>query len=128
MILARPEKPVQDAPPSSPAEAHADPRGLLVRKDLVSQRRPPEPGSEPVPSEAHALVERVSATSTGEIDKLIGQLQTLREFFHNEGQRIQRELAQYAQLGDAMMKSTKTMAENMAQLKHTVEASQDEAE
>jgi len=126
MNLARPERPSHDAQASA-TDVQAEIRGI-VRREIAPIRRQPEPSSEAAPTDARSLVDRVSADSTSELDKLIGQLQTLREFFHNEGQRIQRELAEYAQLGDAVLKSTKTMAENMAQLKQTAEVAQNDAE
>jgi len=64
-------------------------------------------------NETHSVIQRVSVTSVKEIDKLITQLQQLRDFLQNEGQRIQREITEYAQLGDAAMTSTKIIAENM---------------
>jgi hypothetical protein len=123
MNVPRPERPPHDAQASA-AEAHGGIRG----KEVTFFRRQPESSGEVIASDAHSLVERVSTTSTNEIDKLIGQLRTLREFFQNEGQRIQREIDEYARLGDAVLKSTKTMVTNMAQLKYTGEIAQDKAE
>ena len=123
MNVARPEKPLHDAHAFA-AKAHGEIRG----KEITPFRRQPESSGEVIASDAHSLVERVSTTSTNEIDKLIGQLRTLREFFQNEGQRIQREIDEYARLGDAVLKSTKTMVTNMAQLKYTGEIAQDKAE
>ena len=46
-------------------------------------------------------------------------LERLRDMLHNEGQRVQREIAGYAQLSHAAMKSTRIIAENMTQWKTT---------
>ncbi len=127
MNIARSEKaPADEHEPSSTHEPQNEVRGA-VRADAAPYRPQPARAGDIVTSEAYALVERVSASSTNEIDKLINQLQSLREFFKQEGQRIQREIADYAHLGDAMMRSTKTMVESMAQLKHTGDITQDEA-
>ena len=60
------------------------------------------------------FIQQVLVPSLKEIDKAIAQLQQMRDFLQSEGQRIEREMAQYAQLGEAAMKSTKIIAENMA--------------
>ena len=51
-----------------------------------------------VASNIGTLLARVSGTSVKEIDKLIAELQTLREMLHNEGARVQREIVEYATL------------------------------
>ena len=44
------------------------------------------------------LIEKIGATSIGEIEKLIDELQEARNFSQNEGERIQRETARYTNL------------------------------
>jgi hypothetical protein len=44
------------------------------------------------------LIEKIGATSIGEIEKLIGEVQEARNFLQNEGERIQRETARYTKL------------------------------
>ena len=56
-----------------------------------------------------------------EIEKLISELQSLRDFLRNEGERVQREIAGYVQLSDAAMKSTKIIADSVAQWKGAVD-------
>jgi hypothetical protein len=63
---------------------------------------------------SNPFIQHVLVPSLKEIDKAIAQLQQMRDFLQSEGQRIERELAQYAQLGEAAMKSTKIIADNMA--------------
>ena len=96
----------------------------FVRKDVAYLRRTPAaPGTE-TPSDATAeaavssvntLIHRVAGASVSEIETLIAELEGLRTLMHNEGQRIQRELAGYAQLGQTAMKSTRMIADNLAQ-------------
>ncbi len=42
---------------------------------------------------------------------------SLRDLLHAEGQRVQREISGYAQLSQAAMKSTRMIADNVAQWK-----------
>ncbi|CAN5389370.1 hypothetical protein BH10PSE11_BH10PSE11_38380 [soil metagenome] len=100
----------------------------FVRKDVAYLRRPAAtPGTEaPADTSADAavssvntLIHRVAGASLSEIENLIAELEGLRTLMHNEGQRIQRELAGYAQLGQTAMKSTRMIADNLAQWKRT---------
>lgn len=106
----------------------------FVRKDVAYLRRPNASSTDiPVDSLAETsvnsvstLVQRVAGASVSEIETLIAELEGLRDLMHNEGQRIQRELAGYAQLGQTALKSTRMIADNLAQWKRTApEARQD---
>lgn len=70
----------------------------------------------------NSLIQRVAGTSLAEIEKLITELEGLRDLLHNEGQRVQREIAGYAHLSHAAMRSTRIIAENIAQWKTAAEA------
>jgi uncharacterized Zn finger protein len=64
----------------------------FVRRDVATLRRQqPEADSEMVASNISSLLQRVAGTSVQEIDKLISELQTLREMLHSEGARVQRD-------------------------------------
>ena len=49
-------------------------------------------------SETAAEIEKIGATSIGEIEKLIGDMQEAKNFLQSEKERIQRETARYAKL------------------------------
>jgi hypothetical protein len=102
----------------------------FVRNDIAYLRRPPmtqgsEPGLEPstdaTVNNVNSLIQRVAGTSLGEIENLIGELEALRDLLHAEGQRVQREISGYAQLSQAAMKSTRMIADNVAQWKRTAD-------
>jgi hypothetical protein len=61
-----------------------------------------------------------------EIEKLISELQGLRDFLRSEGDRVQREIAGYVQLSDAAMKSTKIIADSVTQWKGAVDSARAE--
>ena len=52
-----------------------------------------------------------------EVDRLIGELQQLRELLHQEGARVQREITEYAHLSQSAMQSTKIIAESLSHWK-----------
>jgi hypothetical protein len=102
----------------------------FVRNDIAYLRRPvsttsPEPAvdasTESAVNNVDSLIQRVAGTSLTEIENLISELEGLRDVLHAEGQRVQREIASYAQLSQAAMKSTRMIAENVTQWKRAAD-------
>jgi hypothetical protein len=101
----------------------------FVRNDVAYLRRPAvmnsteslEPSAEAAVNNVNTLIQRVAGTSLSEIENLISELESLRDLLHAEGQRVQREISGYAQLSTAAMKSTRIIADNVAQWKRTAE-------
>ena len=94
----------------------------FVRRDVATLRRHPENDSELVASNINSLLQRVAGTSIQEIDKLIAELQTLRDRLTNEAARVQREIVEYATLSQAAMQSTKIIAESISSWKKVPDA------
>ena len=63
----------------------------------------------------------MAGASIAEIEKLISELESLRDLLQSEGQRVQREISGYAQLSQAAMKSTRMIADDVAQWKGTAD-------
>ena len=102
----------------------------FVRNDIAYLRRPAtvsstesglEPSAEATVNSVNSLIQRVAGTSLSEIEHLVSELESLRDLLHVEGQRVQREISGYAQLSQAAMKSTRMIADNVAQWKRTAE-------
>ena len=100
----------------------------FVRNDVAYLRRPApgllgstdtalEPATEATVNNVNSLIQRVAGSSLAEIENLISELESLRDLLHAEGQRVQREISGYAQLSHAAMKSTRMIADNVAQWK-----------
>jgi hypothetical protein len=115
-----------DAPP------HADDAGQgeaidrsvqeFPRRDAAFYRkRPPEPTPDNIIGHASSVMQRVAVTSVAEIDSLIGELERLRDFVRQESVRIQREIEGYARLSEEATKSTRIIAESVAQWKNALE-------
>jgi hypothetical protein len=62
------------------------------------------------------LLRRVAEASTREVDSLIGDLQALRRKLHIDGNRIQREIAEYAELSQQVMQLTNIISESVKKL------------
>jgi len=105
----------------------------FVRNDIAYLRRPqvanletapngaPTETSESAVNNVNSLIQRVAGTSLAEIEKLISELESLRDLLHAEGQRVQREISGYAQLSHAAMKSTRMIADNVNQWKRAAD-------
>ena len=91
-------------------------RGFVRRHD-ASVRRTPETDGEPVANNIGTLFERMAGTSVEEIDCLIAGLQTLRSLLQDHGARVRLELAEYANLSQAAMQSTKIIAQGLVRWK-----------
>jgi len=111
-----------DIETSAETEMEGEIRDFVRRDVATSLRRQPESDSEVVATNIGALLQRVAGTSVQEIEKLIGELQTLRDMLQTEAQRVQREIVEYATLSQAAMQSTKIIAESLTQWKKVPDA------
>jgi hypothetical protein len=66
-------------------------------------------------AEINSVLQQATAASVQEIDKLITELQAVRDMLHSEAARVQREIVQYSTLTQAALQSTKTIAESLEQ-------------
>ena len=84
----------------------------LVRKDFWSQR-PSAPGTatEANTEGLSSLIARVAGHSTTEIDSLIAELQQVRSYLHDESERVQRKINEFAQMNQSALASIKIIAD-----------------
>ena len=61
------------------------------------------------------LIQKIGVTSTAEFETLIGELQEARSYLESEGERIQREAVDYAELSQAASSSLKVISEAVAE-------------
>ena len=134
MTAIRPEKiesTDEDTDLAAASEVEAGIRDF-VRNDIAYLRRPApsiaastdvavDPNAEATVNNVNSLIQRVAGTSLAEIENLISELESLRDILHAEGQRVQREISGYAQLSQAAMKSTRMIADNVAQWKRAAD-------
>jgi hypothetical protein len=136
MNAIRPEKiesTDEDTDLAAASEVEAGIRDF-VRNDIAYLRRPSpapnmvggtdvaaDPNTDATVNNVNSLIQRVAGTSLAEIENLISELESLRDILHAEGQRVQREISGYAQLSQAAMKSTRMIADNVAQWKRAAD-------
>ena len=92
----------------------------FVRRDVTAVRRPNpevETVGDPVADNLNALIRRVSGASMEEIDRVILELQSVRDMLRKEGDRVSREVAGYASLSHAAMTAMTMIADSLTQWK-----------
>jgi hypothetical protein len=92
----------------------------FVRRDAGGQRKPRDaaPKVEASAENMNALIQRVSGASMDEIDRVIAELEGVRNMLRSEGERVSREIAGYASLSHAAMTAMKVIGESMTQWKN----------
>lgn len=88
----------------------------LVRRDAGAVRQA-DGDSEVAANNLSTLLRRVSGNSTIEIDNLISELRTLREKLLADGNRVERDIVEYAALSQSVIEMTKIISESMTQVK-----------
>ena len=94
----------------------------LARRDVSSlhrQRGEADPPNDPAPEDLNALIRRVASASIEEIDRVILELQSVRDTLRSEGERVSREITSYASLNQHLMTGMKVVAENLMQWQRT---------
>jgi uncharacterized protein (DUF3084 family) len=86
----------------------------FVRRDQAAVRRHSENPDMVGADNIRSLLQRVSGKSIQEIDEVITRLEMLRDRLQQESARVQRELAEYANLSQAALQSTKVIAETLS--------------
>jgi hypothetical protein len=90
----------------------------FVRRDVAHLRRQRNGAeSEPVSDNLNSLIRRVSGASMEEIDRVILELQGVRDMLRNEGERVSREIAGYASLSHAAVTAMKVIGDSLKQWK-----------
>jgi hypothetical protein len=125
MNVLRPERPGArpngEARPTDPASVEGEIREF-VRRDVAPARRLPQatqmPGGDAQAEQVNALVARVAEASMEEIDRVILELQGVREMLRAEGERVTRDIASYASLSHAAITSMRVIGDSLAQWKN----------
>src|SRR5215813_14822493 len=86
----------------------------IVSRDTTAPQLQQRNDDDLAASNIGSLLQRVSGTSLQDIEKLITELQNLREMLQNEAARVQREIVEYAVLIQSARQSMKTISESVS--------------
>ena len=116
------ERANDDAPRAADEAANAFEGEIreFIRRDVAHLRRPrPDSeaaaGGDPTTENLNSLIRRVAGASMEEIDRVILELQAVRDMLRNEGDRVSREISGYASLSHAAATSMKVIADSITQ-------------
>ena len=96
----------------------------FVRRDASLRRSGPPDflGDKTAVENIDLLIAKVSEAAVGEMERVIGELTAMREHLRSEGERVRREVTNFAGLSQTAMTSMKIIAESVAQWKPPVAA------
>jgi hypothetical protein len=86
-------------------------------REIVRRRRAEDAATVPVAENLNELIRRVSGASMEEIDRVIFELQAVRDMLRKEGERVSREIAGYATLSNAATTAMKVITDSLTQWK-----------
>ena len=92
----------------------------FVRRDvsfLHPRRSEVDAANGPPAENLNALIQRVAGDSMDEIDRVIRELESVRDMMRNEGERVSREIAGYASLSHSAATAMKVIADSIHQWK-----------
>lgn len=116
--------PEQDTPPDQgpPKKLNDTDQAVKAIEDQIRELFPHQQRSETDDSindpvveaeNVNVLIWRVAGASIEEIDRVIQELQTVRDTLINEGKRLDYELDRYAKLNRMSMTAMKTIADSL---------------
>ena len=98
----------------------------FVRRDVSfprRQRSEVDTTHGPAPENLDALIQRLAGDLMEEIDRVIRELESVRDMMRNEGERISREFAGYASLSHSATTAMRAIADSIKQWKGTQDKS-----
>jgi hypothetical protein len=93
----------------------------LVRRESSAIRQGGD-NSEQAARELASLVQRISGSSTREVDHLITGLSMIRQKLDGEARRIQRDIMEFASLSQSVMQLTKIVSDGMSHVAEVPQA------
>ena len=89
-------------------------RDVLV---LHRKRSEVDAANDPAADSLNTLVRRIAGASMEEIERVILELQGVRDTLRSEGERVSREISGYANLSHASITAMKVIGDNLKQWK-----------
>jgi hypothetical protein len=102
----------------APATAFEGEIREFVRRDVAFARRQrgeADTGVDPAADSLNTLVRRIAGASMEEIERVILELQAVRDTLRSEGERVSREISGYANLSHASITAMKVIGDNLKQ-------------
>ena len=103
------------------AAAHLEENlSALIRRDIPPSRyRDREAVADPTSGHPNGLLQQVANASIEEIDRIILELQRVRDMLRGEGERLSNEIARYATLNNITMELMRSVTDRLKHSKDT---------
>ena len=85
--------------------------------EIIGRLRAEDATTVPAAENLNELIRRVSGASMEEIDRIIRDLESVRDMLRNEGERVSREIKGYVSLNDAAATAMKAISDSLTQWK-----------
>ena len=86
----------------------------LIRRDIPpNHHRDREPVADPTSGHMNGLLQQVTGTSIEEIDRIILELQSVRDMLRGESERLSNEVTRYANLNSITMTLMRSVADRL---------------
>ena len=95
------------------AQLEEDITALIRRDSPPSHHRDREPVASPTSGHMNGLLQQVAGTSIEEIDRIILELQSVRDMLRGESERLSNEVARYANLNSITMTLMRSVADRL---------------
>lgn len=105
--------------PAKVTEIDTAQRETPRRNGSVTRRPPQLVEAEGATGSINVLIQQVSGESMAESDRLLGELNKVRDMLQVERDRVMREIAEYAALNQSAMVAMKAISENLTQYHRT---------
>jgi len=116
-VLARPKPTLPEQSKNADEQPVAEIEGVI--RDYVgrSAKGASSTDTSEIAANADTLVKRT--ITLDELKNVIEELDQLYDFMHSEGQRLEQEISEYAQLSKSTASATRTVADNMLHWKRS---------
>ena len=85
--------------------------------EIIGRLRAEDATTVPAAENLNELIRRVSGASMEEIDRVIRDLESVRDMLRTEGERVSREIKGYVSLNDAAATAMKVITDSLTQWK-----------
>ena len=112
-MIQRDTAPRQHEQIDAAAQLEEDLTALIRRDSPPSRHRDREPVADPTSGQLNGLLQQVGGVSIEEIDRIILELQSVRDLLCGEGERLSTEIARYADLNNTTMTLMRSVADRL---------------
>ncbi len=95
----------------------------FVRRDVLQRSR--HDAVDATVTSVNSLIDRVAGASVQEIERVIRELESIRDRLRSEGDRVQREISRYATLSQSAMASLRVINDSLVDIQPSAESRAD---